>query len=309
MPKRTHAKAPDSAGAAIEIVPRLLRHWPLPDLDGAGDKEDRGSVLVVGGTRRIPGAVILAGIAALRAGAGKLQMAMPASVAPVAAVTVPESCVFGLPESPTGSISAGAADELAAHTRAIRAVLIGPGMEEEQRAGELVGALLPNFGDSTLVLDAAAMTCVRDNARALHPLKGNVVLTPHAGEMAGILGIEKAKIREQPEEIARRAARDWQAVVVLKGSTTTIATPDGTLYWYAGGGIGLATSGSGDTLAGVIAGLAARGASPEQASVWGVFLHGRAGMILAKRMGRVGFLARELLAEIPALMARLEPQA
>src|SRR5947208_2072689 len=106
MPKHTHDSV---AGQAIAIRPRLLRHWPLPALDDDGDKEDRGSVLVVGGARRMPGALILAGTGALRAGAGKLQMATPHSVSHLAAVTVPESCVFGLPESPAGGIDPVAA--------------------------------------------------------------------------------------------------------------------------------------------------------------------------------------------------------
>jgi NAD(P)H-hydrate repair Nnr-like enzyme with NAD(P)H-hydrate dehydratase domain len=120
--------------------------------------------------------------------------------------------------------------------------------------------------------------------------------------MATMLGVERDEVVADPRAVALRAARELGAVVALKGPTSTIAAPDGTLYEYRGGSVGLATSGSGDTLAGVVAGLAARGASPAQAAAWGVYLHGEAGNVLARTIGRVGFLARELLDEVPKLM-------
>jgi ADP-dependent NAD(P)H-hydrate dehydratase len=111
-------------------------------------------------------------------------------------------------------------------------------------------------------------------------------------------------VEAAPAELALGAAKQFGAVVVLKGSTSWIATPDGSLYRYDGGNVGLATSGSGDTLAGIVAGLSARGAPPLEAVAWGVYLHGSAGRALARRMGALGFLARELLAEIPPLLRR-----
>ncbi len=158
-----------------------------------------------------------------------------------------------------------------------------------------------------MVLDAGALKCVTDRRTVLHKLKGHAILTPHAGEMAGMLGIDKAEIKKDPLKIARQATAELRAVVALKGATTCVATPDGTAYSYTSQTIGLATPGSGDTLAGVIAGLARRGASPDQAAAWGVYLHAAAGDRLAKRMGRLGFLARELLAEIPMVMAEFDP--
>ena len=131
------------------------------------------------------------------------------------------------------------------------------------------------------------------------------MLTPHAGEMAALLDVEKEAIENEPAEFARHAANRFGAVVVLKGAESWIATPEGATYRYAGGNVGLATSGSGDTLAGIVAGLAARGAPPLHAVVWAVYLHGSAGRALAKRVGPLGFLARELLAELPPLLRRL----
>jgi hydroxyethylthiazole kinase-like uncharacterized protein yjeF len=156
------------------------------------------------------------------------------------------------------------------------------------------------------VLDAGALSCIADGKEALHHLDDAVVLTPHPGELAMMLGREEEEITRDPLGSARGAAAELRAIVALKGASTYVAVPDGTAYCSAAGPIGLATSGSGDTLAGVIAGLLARGAEPAQAAVWGVYLHGSAGRVLTARMGKVGFLARELLAEIPALLAQFD---
>jgi NAD(P)H-hydrate repair Nnr-like enzyme with NAD(P)H-hydrate dehydratase domain len=129
-----------------------------------------------------------------------------------------------------------------------------------------------------------------------------VVLTPNAGEMAKITGATRAGIEADPRAVAVEVARDLNAVVVLKGPETFIATPYGEVFRYAEGEVGLATSGSGDILAGLVVGFLARSATLDQAAVWAVYLHGAAGNRLKRRMGAVGFLARELSDEIPALM-------
>jgi hydroxyethylthiazole kinase-like uncharacterized protein yjeF len=156
-----------------------------------------------------------------------------------------------------------------------------------------------------LVLDAAAVVSLAGDTSMLEPLGGRAVLTPHAGEMASLIGADKHDVERDPGEVARIAAKQFAAVVALKGAETHIADPDGKLFRYSGGSVGLATSGSGDTLAGIVAGLAARGASPLHAAVWGAYLHGAAGRVLARRVGPVGFLARELLDELPPLLRRL----
>jgi NAD(P)H-hydrate repair Nnr-like enzyme with NAD(P)H-hydrate dehydratase domain len=123
--------------------------------------------------------------------------------------------------------------------------------------------------------------------------------------MAHLTGITKEEVCADPERHAREAASRWNAVVVLKGATTYIATPDGDCWCHVGGQPGLGTSGSGDVLAGIIVGLAARGATLAQAAVWGIALHARAGLALAERLGSIGYLARELPAEIPMLLDKL----
>jgi ADP-dependent NAD(P)H-hydrate dehydratase len=187
-------------------------------------------------------------------------------------------------------------------------VLIGPGMQDEPAICEFVHALLPMLDGVNVILDAAAMGVVCD-ARASGRESGflgrygaQVLLTPHAGEMAHLSGASKEEVADDPEGMARRMAQRWNATVALKGPVTYLATPDGRVWKHEGGNVGLAASGSGDTLAGIIVGLAARGAPLEQAGAWGVALHARAGDLLAERTGPLGFLTRDLAAEVPKLM-------
>ncbi|MCA1248416.1 NAD(P)H-hydrate dehydratase [Massilia sp. MS-15] len=297
------------ANAVHDVDTALLRSWPVPMPALEGDKEIRGHVLVLGGSCEMPGAVILAATAALRAGAGKLTIATGHSVAQLVALAMPEARVIGLAEHDSAGFSLDAVAALDPLADRVDAVLVGPGMRDEAATAALVHALLPRLdaAGSAVVLDACAMGAL------LHPPAGwpagrpwrfehPVALTPHAGEMAHLTGIDKASIVEAPDPRAIAAARDWNAVLALKGARTVIATPDGTLYQHEGGNVGLAISGSGDVLAGIIAGLAARGAPLDQAACWGVALHARAGERLAARMGTLGYLAREISQEIPALL-------
>ncbi|MFC0410691.1 NAD(P)H-hydrate dehydratase [Roseomonas elaeocarpi] len=291
----------------VELTPALLRSMPLPSPE-SGDKESRGRVMVVGGSREVPGAVLLAGTAALRAGAGKLQLAVGAAVAPQLAVAVPESRAIALPETAGGAIDPAAAETLAARADTCAALVIGPGMVEAGAAAALTGTLLERVSSPGLVIDAAAMSGLREQRRALQRHGGRAIITPHAGEMANLLGTEKAAVEGDPLGTARRAAEELGVVVIMKGATTRIVTPDGEGWIFRGGSIGLATSGSGDVLAGVIGGLLARGAAPAQAALWGVYLHGEAGHRLGEAQGGpLGFLARELPPLIPRLMAGLSP--
>ena len=287
------------------MTPRLLRGWPLPEPAEDADKEERGRVLVVAGAPELPGAAVLAATAALRAGAGKLRIATVGSIAPFVALAVPEARVYSLPETNAGGIDPASAERLAELANGCQATLIGPGLLDTPAVQELLLGLLPRVEGTALVLDAEAMLAVAECHRELHALQTSAVLTPHAGEMARLLGIEKEEVRADSVATARRAAAHFGAVVALKGAETIIVEPDGGSWCNRSGNVGLATSGSGDTLSGIIAGLAARGADPAQAAAWGVYLHGSAGDRLAERVGPLGFLARELLAEIPSLMAEL----
>ena len=296
---------PSNKPNAVRVTKTLLKSLPLPAPDGDGDKGERGSVLIVGGEVELPGALILAGIAALRAGAGKLQLATCKTTAPFVGVSVPECLAAGLDETKDGTIDVSSAAKIVDYADDADATLIGPGLRRSDSNDRLLAKILSDWKRTPLVLDAGALGALQRDPGALKMLSGSSIVTPHGGEMANTLGIDKSEIDRYPGSVALDAASTFNAVVALKGADTYIASPDGELYVYQSGKIGLATSGSGDTLAGIVTGLLARSASPLRAAVWAVFLHGAAGNVLSKRLGKIGFLARELLDEIPPIMNRL----
>lgn len=287
----------------FEVLDRsLLRRFALPDHPEDGDKEDRGRLLVVAGSRELAGAALLAGEGGLRAGAGKLQIATGASVAPALSVAMPEARVVGCAETEEGCIAAEEIERLLTWVESAQATVIGCGLQHGAPLDALLDALLASRVETPLVLDAAVLGSLAPRARALRAWKSGAILLPHAREMARLLECEAEEVEADPLAAARRAAETYGAVSLIKGRYSFVVAPGGRAFRFTGGGIGLATSGSGDALAGIVGGLAARGADPLTAALWGVYLHGEAGRVLAKRIGRIGFLARELLDEVPGLM-------
>ncbi len=285
--------------APFEIGPELLRASPLPLLSESSDKEERGRVLVVAGGEGVPGAGILTGLAALRVGAGKLQLAATKSCAISLGMAVPEARIIAT-ESDDGEITC--CGELIAAAARSDVVVVGPGMMEARGSFELVEQLLLSSAAGVFVIDAAAMSKLQGQRPAVQQTAGRLILTPHAGEMASLLGCSKADVLGDLAGSARVLASELQAVVVIKTAETFVVTPGGLAWRHADGPAGLGTSGSGDVLAGVIGGLAARGAAPAVAAIWGVWLHARAGARLASSVGPLGFLARELLGELPGAL-------
>jgi ADP-dependent NAD(P)H-hydrate dehydratase len=262
---------------AETVTPELLRSWPLPQLDDGASKHDRGTIHVVGGALGTPGAVLLAGLAALRVGGGRLTLTTAEPNVPALAVAVPEAMVNGSPATHSSLSGCDLASEP-------DAFVVGPGLTDP---GKLVRTILKGCGDAALVLDAGAL---KDLPRKL---PARTVLTPNTGELRALGG------KGDGESAARSVSRRHGAVVVvLEG----VAAPDGRWWRSATGSASIATSGSGDVLAGVIGGLLARGAEPEQAACWGQYLHAAAG----ERLGRLGFLARELLDVLPDVLHDVE---
>lgn len=257
-----------------------------------------------GGSRQVPGDLLLTAEAALRAGAGKVQIATIASVSMSIGIAMPEAGVIALPETAKGDVAGVAGLEAA--VSACDVVIAGPAMGGHDGVGSLVDQLI-NLHDTRrpFILDAGALMDLPTRARALRARACPAILTPHLGEMAAMLDCEADAVDADREAAARRAADIFGAVVVLKASSTLIATPDGSIFLYEGGGPGLATAGSGDVLAGLAAGFAARGASTLPAALWSAWMHGEAGRYCARDQGPLGFLARELPAQIPAIMASL----
>jgi ADP-dependent NAD(P)H-hydrate dehydratase len=288
------------------ITPSLLKDWPLPQPGQFEGKDSRGRVLVVGGSQSTPGAVLLGGVAALRVGAGKLQMATAETAATALAIAVPESGAVGLPLDDSGALGAAAGREVASLAGGMSAVLIGPGMTDPDATRKMLDEALPGVPDETgLVLDALALTCGALTQDLLTRFGGRVVITPNGAEMKRILESLEDGSGEDEEglALASHVARVLGVVVAYEGS---VATPDGRCWTDGTGNPGLGTSGSGDVLAGVVVGLLARGADPDQAAVWSVHIHGQAGDRLSASVGRLGYLASELLEQVPHLLAALD---
>jgi ADP-dependent NAD(P)H-hydrate dehydratase len=277
------------------ITAASLRAWPLPQ--PGGHKQSRGQVLVVGGSASTPGAVLLAGLAALRVGAGVLALAVARSVAPTVAAAVPEAAVIALPELD----GEPADDTLDKAVAGADAILVGPGLDDPAAARRLLSRVVSTADDDTVfAVDAFALGVLRD-FEDRERLRDRCVLTPNSSEAARLLDAGLDDVHSS--DIAGRIAEEYRAVVSVDGQ---IADPKGSRWTVEGGHPGLGTSGSGDVLAGAVVGLAARGASLAQAACWGTYAHATAGDRLAARIGRLGFLARELTEELPFVIVETE---
>lgn len=263
----------------------LLRSWGLPD--PGESKKARGDVVVVGGSRSAPGAAVLAGEAALRVGAGRVALVVPGSIDAHVGIALPEAGIAALPERADEPLTGDLRDRI----RSADAVLVGPGFDdaEETRATLLAVA---EAGPQRLVLDAYALGVLPDVDRARLP--DELVLSPNREELEILLGRES---EGDPADV-REAARALRAVVGCYG---VVAHPDGRAWVVDEGGSGLGTSGSGDVLAGAVAGFVARGLPLERGLVWGAWVHAVAGTRLTDRVG-LGFLARELSTELTPTM-------
>lgn len=278
-----------------------LDNHPLPRV-GDGDKHDHGRLLIVAGSRSLAGAALLCAIAAMRVGAGKLKIATVESVAAHIGVAMPESRTVGLAEAEDGGFGDAAIAEIADLASDVDSVVAGPGMFGSSACEAFAAALLET--DAALAFDAGLLRSLQPHAGKARAAKQTPVLLPHAGEMAALLGCDRGEVEEDPVGCGRRCAEHYGAITLVKGSTSHVVHPDGRAWIHRGDTPGLGVSGSGDTLAGIVGGLLARGAAPLTALLWSVWLHAAAGEALSKKIGAVGFLAREIPDEIPALLPR-----
>jgi ADP-dependent NAD(P)H-hydrate dehydratase len=282
----------------VKLDRAVLKAHPLPPVID-GDKETKGRILVIAGSREVPGAALLTATAAMRAGAGKLRIATVESVAVAIGTAMPEAMVVGLPEDDEGGFARSAVRSIAEQAENVDAVIAGPGMAEDEACERIAEALVRS--EARVALDAALL-------HALQPLdrerKTTPILLPHSGELASLLDCDESMVERDPVGCGRRAAELYRSMVLSKGVTSHVVSPEGEVWTYDGGAPGLGVSGSGDVLAGIVGGLLARGAEPLSALLWGVWLHGEAGAALAKKVGPIGFLAREIADEVPALLSR-----
>jgi ADP-dependent NAD(P)H-hydrate dehydratase len=287
--------------SATELTRSALRDFPLP-AQSDGDKDEHGRLLIVAGSREVPGAALLSARAALRTGAGKIRIATVESVAPSMALHMVEALIVPLSEDEEGGCAAGAVQTIAGQVERMNAIVAGPGMRSGAVSTEIAKILLQSC--KPVALDAGLLHCLPQVDAICRKSEVPPILLPHVREMASLLETSEEDIAADRLAAAHRAAQRYGAFVLAKGADSFVAAPDGRCWTYRGGAPGLGIAGSGDVLSGIAGALLARGAEPLTALLWAVLLHGEAGEMLSAKIGPVGFLAREIPEEVPALLAR-----
>jgi NAD(P)H-hydrate epimerase len=270
----------------------------LPRRARGSHKGTYGHLLLIGGARGYAGALGLACRAAARSGVGLTTALAPASILPVVAAASLETMVHAGAETAEGTLAADALTPWIPRLPEFDAVLIGPGLTTHPQSKILVRALIEAC-PVPLVLDADALNVLSGEAEWIRKARNTVILTPHPGEMSRLLGRDIAEVQADRPGAARAAATLTNALVVLKGAGTIITTQEGPSFINMTGNPGMARGGSGDVLAGLLAGLLAQGIAPPDAARAGVFLHGRAGDMAAWRASQSGMVAGDIVNEIP----------
>ncbi len=293
---------------AVELVTRRWASDHLPKRSASAHKGTFGKTMVVAGSSNYIGAAHLATAAAARAGAGLVTLAIPRSLVTDVAASAPEPTYLPLPESAPGVIEAGSSDLVLDGLNGYSSLLIGCGLGQAPETADLVQRLLLSGAElPPTIIDADGLNLLPKVAGQewWKGLSRPTILTPHSGEMARLTGLSIAEIEGERLAVAAESAVKWNAVVVLKGAFTVVATPDGRATIAPFANPAMASAGTGDVLAGTIAGFLAQRLSPETAAILGVFVHGRAGEAIRRRMGDSGLLASDLLRAIPRTVRRL----
>ena len=268
----------------------------LPVREPYAHKGDAGRVLILAGSIGFTGAAALCAHAAVKTGAGLVTLCTPLSSRDILAVKLTEVMVHGLLERMPGVLGSGSVSDIIKRAQGADVLAIGPGLGLSDSTQQSVREILAKV-EAPAVIDADALTALAGHTDILTAMPLPKVLTPHPGEMARLTGLSVEEINLDRLGVARACAEKWQAVVVLKGAPTVVATPDGTVYVNSTGSSALATGGSGDVLTGMIAALIAQGITVQEAALCGVYLHGLAGVRASRG---IGLAAGEIAAQIAA---------
>jgi ADP-dependent NAD(P)H-hydrate dehydratase / NAD(P)H-hydrate epimerase len=285
----------------IKLASMKEVHSWMPIRDNDAHKGSCGKVLIVGGSVGYSGAAALTSEAVLRAGGGLAYLAIPESLNPAMEAKLTEVITLPLPQEPKGCLGKASMEALRPWLEKAEILAIGPGLGREPETLSFCHELFKEL-KIPAIIDADALMALPETT----VLPSNLILTPHKGEMAKILGININEVIESPLEAVLKCARKYQAVTVLKGAHSLIATPEGEVFINPTGNSGMASAGMGDVLTGMIAGLRAQGLSALKATVCGVFWHGLAGNLSAEDLGSQGYLASELLKRLPLSMETLK---
>jgi hydroxyethylthiazole kinase-like uncharacterized protein yjeF len=292
-----HLEMPDIAESLLPAPDSVL----LPDRPKDAHKGTFGTAVVLAGSLGFTGAAYLAATAAARTGAGLVRLLVASTIYPILAAKCTEVMATPVAEVAPGAVGHAAYDSILRHMAGAEVGVVGPGLGRDSSTWRLVVDLAQHAA-CALVIDADGLNALADSPRAKGKLGKNRVLTPHPGEMARLTGKTIEAIATDRTAAARRAAKEWGAVVVLKGARTVVAHPDGRTSEDPHEVPALATGGTGDVLSGIIGGLIAQGSDPYAAAVTGVYIHASAGRRLSQKLGESGLLASDLLLEIPLVM-------
>jgi hydroxyethylthiazole kinase-like uncharacterized protein yjeF len=302
----THHSRLAVATAHLEMptTPTLL---PAPDAVAIpvrppdAHKGTFGTAVVLAGSLGLTGAAYLCSTAAARTGAGLVRLLVADTIYPILAAKVTEVMATPVAEVAPGAVGHAGLLSILRQMDSAEVGIIGPGLGRDSSTGRLVVDLATR-AKVPLVIDADGLNALADSPRSKGKLGKNRVLTPHPGEMARLTGKTTDAINADRVAAARKAAKDWGAIVVLKGAHTVVAHPDGRTSEDPHEVPALATGGTGDVLSGIIGGLIAQGSDPYTAAVTGVYIHASAGRNLSQQLGDSGLLASDLLLEIPRVM-------
>ncbi len=280
------------------ITPEIIRTVFKPRPMDA-HKGNTGHVLVVSGSPGKTGAAAMTAMSAMRAGAGLVTLAIPESLNPILEAQVIEVMTSPLPETKTGILGESSFDKIMNQLSGKKCLAIGPGLGEAAETKKLVHRIIRE-SNVPVVVDADGINNMAGSVDILKKTKAPVILTPHPGEMARLLDSTAGSVQKDRINCASEFAEKFNVHVVLKGVKTVIAHPDGNSFINPTGNPGMASGGMGDVLTGIIAGFVTQGYSPESATHAGVYLHGAAADTLAEKNGPFGYLATEVMKEIPA---------
>lgn len=282
--------------------PREFASFAVPR-SASGHKGDYGHALIVAGSVGKSGAAVLAGWAALRAGAGLVTVATPEPVLPIVASHFPEIMTEPLAATESGTISLRALEYERFNTllKGKRALAVGPGLTTQTETQQFVRTIVSKRGEIPIILDADGLNAFDGHGEKLKGSQGTLVVTPHPGEMARLLGCSTSHVQSHRLDVARKAAADWNAIVILKGHHTVVAAPDAKVWINSTGNPGMGTGGTGDVLTGILAGLTAQYGTGDWWRVlgFGVFLHGLAGDIAYADSSEAPLMASDLIHALP----------
>jgi NAD(P)H-hydrate epimerase len=299
--------------AVAEVCPRieLLEardiSWLIPARDADSHKGTYGHLLVLAGSRGKTGAASLACRAAMRAGSGLVTLAGPRALNDIYASSLVEVMTEPLASGPEEELEPLSDQQWARLLERKSALLFGPGIGVKASCETTLRWLLRNL-ELPWVIDADGLNNLAADLGGLRRAKSTPVLTPHPGEMARLIGADTGAVNRNRIGVARAFAHDHHCYVVLKGARTVIATPGGRAYINPTGNPGMASGGTGDVLAGILAGLLAQGLAVEDALKLGVFLHGFAGDLVATERGQIGMIASDIIEMLPQATRRLSEE-